>query len=60
MTINKHVIVYAAPAHEPVPTIECSCGWTTTGDDADGRGHREVMSELLGEWLEHVELESGP
>jgi len=51
---EKHVIVYAAPAHEPVPIIECSCGWSVTGE-ADGGGHREVMTELLGQWLDHVE-----
>lgn len=55
MTTNKHLIVYAAPAHEPVPTIECSCGWSVTGDRAEDQVHRDVMSELLALWLEHVE-----
>jgi hypothetical protein len=55
MTTNKHLIVYAAPAHEPVPTIECSCGWSVTGDREEGRDHGEIMSDLLAQWLEHVE-----
>lgn len=59
MTSNKHLIVYAAPAHEPVPTIECSCGWSATADEGDGRSHRDVMSDLLSHWLEHVEQTSG-
>jgi len=55
MSAEPHLIVYAAPAHETVPAVTCSCGWSASGDDAGSRAHRDVMYELLARWLDHVE-----
>ena len=55
MTAGEHLIVYAAPVHVPPPTLECSCGWKTIGELADGRPYPDVLKELLARWMAHVE-----
>jgi hypothetical protein len=60
MVPNQHTIVYAAPAHAPVWTVECSCGWAAIGPDGeDEASHQAVLRGLLGNWTDHVNEAAG-
>ncbi len=59
MVLNQHTIVYAAPAHAPAWTVECSCGWIATGPDGDESTHQTVLRGLLENWVDHVNEAAG-
>lgn len=58
MTDNQHLIVYAAPAHAPPPTLECSCGWSASAEHEDGTSYRDVLNKLLAQWMSHIDQAS--
>ncbi|BBF72514.1 MULTISPECIES: hypothetical protein [Sphingomonas] len=54
MPLRAHMIVYAAPPHDAVRTVQCQCGWKATAEPDSPSDYRATMAHLLARWLGHV------